>query len=135
MVNWFRRTRPPMRSGGAVGLKRDADFAPRGPSVFGRLFARGSDGRAYWMDERDAKRLRPTITRDPRAVANEKAKAERLDRLRRAGAPLVLDESTGEYELEPPNPEILPAAKRPAPDAGLDVDWIMPPGAASGGHH
>jgi hypothetical protein len=132
----FLRNRPPMRSPGPIGLQRDQDFAPREPSLLGRLFGRASDGKIYWLDAWDAQRIKPIITRDPRALANEKAKAGRLERLRRAGAPFVLDPETGEYELAPPAAQILPAAPRTTPaDQGVDGDWIVMPPGGDDGHH
>jgi hypothetical protein len=134
MFNWLFKNHHPVRGPGPIGLLRDADFAPREPSIWGRLFARGSDGRTYWIDEQDARRLRPIVIRDPRAVANERAKVDRLERLRRAGAPLVFDEFSGEYELAPPRAQLLPPAPRGQPQDPYEGDFIIFPDGAGDGN-
>lgn len=66
----------------ARGLERDADFNPPELSFWERvtLVAWGSDGRRYELPPEDARRLRPILLRDPRAVRNEKLAADRASR-------------------------------------------------------
>jgi hypothetical protein len=103
--------RPPAVQG-ATGLKADADFnPPTGPIETLKAWVRG---RWYEMPAADAKRLRPTFVRSERAIANERHKAERREKMRRLGVPIHTD-SYGDIEPDPPSAEILPAARRGTP--------------------
>jgi hypothetical protein len=130
--DWLSEPQPAIQS--PHGLAVDADFNPPEPGFWGTLLGRGSDGRIYELDSVDARRLRPVVLRDERAIRNERLKAERLARRPRP-AVIILGGDDAEPEPALPRAKILPAGKRPVPDF---VDWddiAMPPrGAGDGGH-
>jgi hypothetical protein len=140
MLKWFRKmgdwALPPAVQG-PVGLKVDSDFAPE-PEFWRTLFGLGSDGKIYTLDASDAKRLRPVILRDPRAVRNEQivAEARRRRAAREEHLPItVIPHGMTEFEPALPEAEILAPAPRPVPD-WIEADVIvMPPrGPGDDGH-
>jgi hypothetical protein len=140
MLKWFRTKMGDWAlpaAQGPVGLKVDADFAPEQPGLLKTLFGWGSDARLYTLSSEDAKRLRPIILRDPRAIRNEEivAAARRRRAARDGDLPIkIIGGMPEEYEALP-QAEILPPVPRPVPDP---VDWegdiVMPlRGAGDGG--
>jgi hypothetical protein len=121
----------PPASQGSAGLKVDSDFAPPESGFWGTLLGRGSDGRIYELDAVDARRLRPTILRDERALRNERLKAERLARRPR---PAVIILGGDDAEPEPLlRAKILPPAPRPVPEPVEWDDIVFLP-RSDGGH-
>jgi hypothetical protein len=136
MLKLFRRALPPAVQGPG-GLQRDQDFVPPERSFWRTLFGIGSDGRIYELDAGDAKRLRPQILRDPRALRNEEAVAAARRRRAARGDHLpitVIPNGMTEFELELPPAEILQPVPRPRPELVEVDDIVMPPrGAVDGG--
>jgi hypothetical protein len=135
MLKWFRTKMGdwalPSAVQGAAGLKVDADFNPPQAGFWGTLLGRGSDGRIYELDVGDARRLRPVILRDPRALRNERLKAERLARRPR---PAVIILGGDDAEPEPTlRAQILPPPPRPVPEPVEWNDIVFLP-RSDGGH-
>jgi hypothetical protein len=136
MVKWLRRSLPPSVQA-PTGQQRDQDFTPPERSFWRILFGMGSDRKIYTIDAADAKRLRPVILRDPRAVRNEEIAAEAQRRRAAREDPLpitVIPNGVTEFELELPPATVLPPVPRPTPD-WVETDVIEPPrrGGGDGG--
>jgi hypothetical protein len=118
---------------GPAGLKVDSDFAPPAPGLLKTLFGWGSDGRLYTLSSEDAKRLRPIILRDPRAVRNEEIAARARAARGGPNAPITIIGDGREFEPALPEAEILRPVPRPSPDWVEWDDIVMPPGGAGDG--
>lgn len=104
----------------ARGLHADAAFNKPEPGILETLFGWGSDGRAYEMDAKDQRRLRPTYLKSERTIRNEQLAARRAAAVRREPAGPTIRALNDPEPLGGPRP--APYSYKPGQADGPDGD-------------